>query len=96
MPKLYNTDIKLEATLYIMAESKEEAERIAAEVQGGIEFSSRRQSIGYGLEMTGEPFSPDMPPVSLSPVMTIIDGPSKRIAYLLEEFDEEAEEEDSE
>ena len=89
MPKLYNTDIKLEATLYIVADSKEEAERIAAEVQGGIEFSSRRQTIADGLEMTGEAFGPDMPPVSLSPVMTIIDGPSKRIAYLADELDEE-------
>lgn len=85
MPKLFNTDIKLEATLYIVADSKEEAERIAAEVQGGIEFSNRRQTIADGLEMTGESYGPDMPPVSLSPVMTIIDGPSKRIAYLVEE-----------
>lgn len=95
MPKLYNTDIKLEATLYIVADSKEEAERIAAEVQGGIEFSSRRQTIADGLEMTGEAYGLDMPPVSLSPVMTIINGASKRIAYLVEEDLGEEEEEES-
>lgn len=96
MTKLFQTEIMLFTSLYILADSKEEADAKADALTNGrtsIEFSDRRQEIADGLFMTGESFSPDMPEMSLSPVMTIQSSPTFR-CYLSEEFDEEAGDED--
>jgi hypothetical protein len=92
MPKLYQTEIMICASLYILADSEEEANAKADALtneQHVIEFSDRRQEIGDDLFMTGETYSADMPAMSLSPVMTIQTSPTKAACYLSEEFDEE-------
>jgi len=92
MKKLYQTEIMICASLYILADSEEEANAKADEItndQHVIEFSGRSQEIGDNIVMTGETFSPDMPEISLSPVMTIQSSPTKARCYLSEEFDEE-------
>ncbi len=87
MTKLYSADIVINATAYIMAESAEEAvEKLSSIHDDGIEFSSRRQTISDGIEMTGERYGPDMPEISLSPAMTI--RAPYRTVSLVEDFDE--------
>ena len=96
MTKLFQTEIMICASLYIVADSVEEANEKADALTNSrahIEFSDRRQEIGYDLYMTGESFSPDMPEMSLSPAMTIQYSPTKASCYLSEEFDEDDEEE---
>ena len=70
--KVFNTDVALFATLYIVADSVEEAEAKAREAirDAALEFSSRREYVGDDIIMTGEQFGPDMPEISLSPAMT--------------------------
>lgn len=97
MSKLFSGGIKIEATVYVVAETEEEARKAISALHGtGIEFSSRRQEIGDGLVVTGESFNADMPTVSLSPAMTILDSPTRPCVWLCEEDLGEAEEEDSE
>lgn len=95
MQKLFQTEIMICASLYILADSLEEAQAKADALTAdgaAIEFSDRRQEIADGLCITGEAFSPDMPEMSLSPAMTI--QPAGRVehsghgVYLAEEFDE--------
>jgi hypothetical protein len=88
LKKLFQVDVALIATAYILADSEEEAQKMAMDkARTGIEFSGRRQEIGEDLFMTGEVFSPDMPEFSLSPAMTF--GAPQGKAYLTEEFEEE-------
>lgn len=90
MKKLFNVDVAIIATAYIVAESEEEAQKIANDVIGhAIEFSSRRQSIGVDDEIviTGETYSAEMPEFSLSPAMTI-NGPQGRV-HFSEDLEEE-------
>lgn len=79
--KVFAHEITLAATLYILAESKEEADAKAdafnQEGGTGIEFSNRRQQVADDLFVTGETFSPDMPELSLSPAMTIQYSPTR-------------------
>ena len=89
--KLYQTEIMICASVYIQAESVEEANAKADALTNGqhsIEFSSRRQEIGDDIYMTGEVFSPDMPEISLSPVMTIQESPTKASCYVIDDLDE--------
>jgi hypothetical protein len=95
MQKLFQTEIMICASLYILADSLEEAQAKADTLTAdgaAIEFSNRRQEIGDGLFITGETFSPDMPELSLSPAMTI--QPAGKVqhsghgVYLSEDFDE--------
>lgn len=91
MKKLFQTEIMICATLYILADSAEEANAKAdalTDDQSCIQFSDRRQEIGDDLFMTGETFGPDMPEMSLSPVMTIQSTPTRHAVYMTEEFDE--------
>ncbi|UIS25314.1 hypothetical protein [Erythrobacter phage vB_EliS-L02] len=74
MPRIYSGEVLIAATVYVKAETAEEAQAEIARLQDeqrGIEFSSRRELIGDDLWMTGEAFSEDLPDVSLSPAMTI-------------------------
>jgi DnaJ-class molecular chaperone len=90
--KLYQTEVMIYASLYIRANSVEEANAKAdalTDDQSIIEFSGRSQQIGDDLFMTGETFSADMPEMSLSPAMTIQSSPTKASCYLTEEFDNE-------
>lgn len=95
--KLYQTEIMICATLYVLADSEEEANAKADELTANgamIKFSDRRQEVADGLFVTGESYSPDMPELSLSPVMTITESPTKAACWETEDFgdDDEAEE----
>lgn len=92
--KLYQTEIRVYASLYILAESRAEAQAKADALTDGkhaLQFSDRRQEIGDGIFMTGENFSKDMPELSLSPVMTIADMTTRPVVYEAEDFDPEDE-----
>jgi len=92
--KLFQTEVTIAASLYILAETEEEANAKANELTGsigsttGLEFSNRRQEIGDGIHMTGEVYSADMPELSLSPSMSIQFSPTQHSCYLTEDFDE--------
>ena len=93
--KLYQTEIMICASVYILAESVEEANAKADALtneQHAIEFSSRCQEIGDGIHMTGEVFSRNMPEISLSPVMTIQASPTKASCYVADDLDEDEDE----
>lgn len=93
--KLFQTEIMICASVYVLAESVEEANaKVDALTSDGhaIAFSDRRQEIGDGIFMTGENYSPDMPEISLSPVMTIQSSPTKASCYETEDFDEDDDE----
>ena len=98
MPKLYSGEIMIAATVYVVADSEEEARKEIEALHGtGIEFSSRRQMIADDLWVTGESYNSDMPALSLSPAMTIQDSPTRPCVDLVEEdLDEEEEEEEDE
>jgi hypothetical protein len=94
MTKLFSGEIMIAATVYVVADSEEEARKAIEDLHGnGIEFSDRRQMIGEDLWMTGESFNADMPAVSLSPAMTIQDSPTRPSVWLCEEDLGEEEEE---
>lgn len=91
MSKLFSIDVKIYGTAYIQADTAEEAlEKIKAFNHTGIQFSDRRQDIGEfadrELIMTGECYSPDMPEISLSPVMTIHGPDEDAVAELALDF----------
>lgn len=91
--KLYQTEIMVCASVYILADSVEEANAKADALTNerhAIEFSSRCQEIGDNIYMTGEVFSPNMPEISLSPVMTIQPSPTKASCYLTDDLEEES------
>ena len=80
--KVFSTEVKICATVYVRAKDKDEAQIMADALTDnytGIEFSSRRQEIGDDLIMTGETFSGDLPGISLSPAMTIQPSRSKQV-----------------
>lgn len=88
--KLYTTDITVAATAYVLADSDEEAVRMFNALHGEeVKFSARRQVIGDGIEMSGCQFGPNMPEVSLSPVMTIRNHDYRMIGTILDFQDEE-------
>ena len=96
MPRLFQTEIMICASVYIMAETVEEANEIADELtndQHQLQFSDRRQMIGDDIYMTGETFSADMPEISLSPVMTIQSSPTKASCYETDDLGSDDEEE---
>lgn len=94
MPKVFSGEILIAATVYVVAETEEEARKEIEGLQGsGIEFSDRRQMIGEDLWMTGESFNADMPALSLSPAMTIQESADPVSVWLADELDEEEEEE---
>jgi hypothetical protein len=91
MKKLFSVDVAIIATAYIVAESDEEAQKIADSLgEEALEFSSRRQDIGVDqdIAITGETYNADMPEISLSPAMTLV-GPQGRKVDFQEEFDTE-------
>lgn len=72
MAKLYSTEVLLAATVYVVADSEEEAlKEVKALHANGLEFPSREMQVADGLFVTGTQFSADMPPVTLSPAMTL-------------------------
>lgn len=90
--KLYSGDVKLAATVYVKADSAEEAQQKIVALHGQfIELSSKRQTIGDGLEMTGETFSKDMPDISLSPAMTIKECPTLPAVWVADDLEDEQE-----
>lgn len=96
MPKqLYSDEVKIVATVYVLADSVEEARAKIASITDGqtaIEFSDRRQQVADDIYVTGETYGPDLPGISLSPVMTLEETTRLPCPWLVEEFDEEAEE----
>lgn len=96
--KLFQTEITICASLYILAETQEEAnakaDALTCEGGTGIEFSSRRQEIGDNLSITGETYNPEMPEMSLAPAMTIQYSPTKASCWESEDFGDD-EDEDS-
>jgi hypothetical protein len=90
--KLFQTEVTICATLYILAKSEAEANAKAdalTDGNTGIEFSSRRQEIGEGLFVTGETYNPDMPEMSLSPSMTIKESATRAAVWESEDFGED-------
>lgn len=88
MSKLFNIDIQVFATAYIVADSAEEAQAIA----NGLAESMGEIPTGYfgdDIEIFGGSFHADMPELSLSPAMTI--GAAIGNVELVEDFDEEEE-----
>lgn len=85
--KMFSVDLLIASTLYITAESEEEAlEKIKKITGSGIEFSNRRQAVSEDLHVTGETYSPDMPS-SLSPAMTILAAEDQNLHLnLVEDF----------
>lgn len=95
MPKLFNADITITATAYVIAENEDEARAKIAALHGtGIEFSDRRQQVADDLFVTGESYDLDMPELSLSPAMTINETATRPCVYLVEDLGEEEEEKD--
>lgn len=100
--KVFSTTVAIYATLYVLAETEEEAEAMARETvqDAGLEFSSRRQYVGDGIEMTGETFNADMPEISLSPAMSFAPMEEQQFSMELsddlDETDEDEEGEDEE
>ena len=97
--KVFNTTVVIYATLYVLAETEEEAEAAARDAiqDAGLEFSSRRQYVGDGIEMTGETFNADMSEISLSPAMTFAPMEEQVISMeLSDELDENEDEESGE
>jgi hypothetical protein len=89
LKKLFNIDVTIYATAYIIAESEEEAQAIAA----GLPGCSGEMPTGYfgdDIEISGERFNPDMPELSFSPAMTV--GSIHGEVALVEEFEDEPEE----
>ncbi len=92
MPKLFNADITITATAYVIAENEDEAREKISALQGDyIEFSDRRQQVADNLFVTGETYGPDMPELSLSPAMTINYSATRPYVCLVEELGEEEE-----
>jgi len=88
MPKLYNADITITATAYVVAENEDEARaKISALHNTGIEFSDRRQQVSDDLFVTGETYGIDMPELSLSPAMTINYSATRPYVCLVQELD---------
>jgi hypothetical protein len=89
--KVFSTDLRLYATAYIVAETQEEADKIARDLAG----STLEMPDGYcgdGLEVWGGSFNIDMPELSLSPAMTIAPLAEQEIAFdEADELDDEAE-----
>lgn len=76
MTQLFSLDVRIYGTAYIKADTPEQALEKAAELKWkGIQFSDRRQEISefadFEIVMTGERYGPDLPEITLSPVMTI-------------------------
>lgn len=93
MPKLFNADITITATAYVIAENEDEAREKISALQGGyIEFSDRRQQVADDLFVTGETYGHDMPELSLSPAMTINHSATRPYVCLVAELGEEEEE----
>jgi len=91
MTKLYLGEILIAATVYVVADSEDEAKVQIAKLQDeqtGIEFSSRSQEVAEGLVVTGESYSEDMPALSLSPAMTIQKSVTLPQVWLLEDLEE--------
>ena len=63
--KVYSADVKVWATLYVVASSAKEARRMMREQIGGYLGAEGEQFFGDGFD------SPDMPDVSFSPAMTV-------------------------
>ena len=68
--KLYSTELKIYATMYIVAETPEEALEIA-QAQAGKGLDLPEGYAGDDLEIYGGTFHDEMPDRSLSPAMTI-------------------------
>jgi hypothetical protein len=88
--KLYSADVAIIATAYFVAESEEQAQKMANSlISQPIQFSDRRQDVGVDGEIiiTGETYGVDMPEISLSPAMTI-NQPQSRV-YFQEDLEEE-------
>ena len=84
MPKVFSTDLRLYATVYIVADSEEEAAKIAASLAGDtLEMPEDRYA---DLPIYGGSFHADMPEVSLSPAMTI--APAEEQEIIIDEGDE--------
>lgn len=94
--KLFSTDLRLYATVYILAESAEEAAKIAAGLAN--ETMEVPEAEYNDLPIYGGMFNADMPEVSLSPAMTI--APIEEQDIRMDEGDEiepgEEDEEDEE
>lgn len=91
---LYSIDIRVCATLYIKAESEEEARRLANEQAGlGILVPDDTMNQESGPDFSGEDFdSTRLPTISLSPAMTL-NGPYKHVDLKAENvpaYEEEA------
>lgn len=77
MPKVFSTDLRIYATVYIVAETEEEATKIAAGLAGDtIEMPECEYA---DLPVWGGTFHADMPDVSLSPAMTIAPADEQEI-----------------
>lgn len=88
MTNLYSVDVNIIATMYIMADSVEEAKAIADSTKHS-HLELPNGYIGDGVYITGEAYSPNMPIFSLSPAMTLYGPPYDDIPCLVEEFEEE-------
>ena len=97
MPNLYNAEITITATAYVIAESEDEARaKISALHNTGIEFSDRRQQVAEELFVTGESYGMDMPELSLSPAMTINYSATRPYVCLVEELNHDDDGQDRE
>lgn len=67
---VYQTDIRVTATVYIRARDKVHAEALVAGLYGDCAHVSAK--VESEVEISGLPYDhPDLPEVSLSPVMTL-------------------------
>jgi hypothetical protein len=87
---VWSIDVKIYGTAYIKAETAEEALKIAQALKGeAIQFSDRRQQVSEDIFVTGERYTKDLPPVSLSPVMEL-HGPDEGVVpNLSDELEDE-------
>lgn len=71
MGRVYSIEVSIAATAYVRADSEEEARAKAKELGGtGLELPEYTD----GVEISGRSFDdPDLPEVSLSPSMTIVE-----------------------
>lgn len=99
MPKLYSEEVTIVATVYVLANSEQEARAKLVGLTDGttaIEFSDRRQQVADDIYVTGETYAPDMPDISFSPVMTLKETTRLPCPWLVEDFDTTNEEEHAE
>lgn len=72
MKRIFNIDVTIHASAYVLAETEEEARAKAVDsfTDAAIYLDDDRREYG-DVTISGEYFSEDMPEVSLSPAMTV-------------------------